>query len=117
MGEDSIRQRRLQAFKYGRRLAHMQGGAQKMRTNGKRMLPELRHDNFGEMSTGWVSGLISVLIVVLVGVALITPIQDSIDNSTATGASASLLSLVPLFVVIAIVLAVVYWAVDQHKGA
>jgi len=64
----------------------------------------------------WTMGLISVLIVILVGIALLTPIQDSIDNSSATGASAALLDLVPLLVVIAIVLAVVYWAIQKHKG-
>lgn len=70
--------------------------------------------------------IISVMIVLVVGLSL-TPVvksftDDAIDGENAdntaddmTGASATMLNLVPLFYVIGLLLAVIYWATGQAK--
>lgn len=69
----------------------------------------------GDMSQKFVAGVIGVLVIVLVGVSLLDPIQDTIDNSSATGSAATLLALIPLLVVVGIVLVVVAWAIATGR--
>jgi uncharacterized membrane protein YtjA (UPF0391 family) len=85
-----------------------------------RSLRSLRKDGKGQLHTAaWIGGALGVLVVILVGVSLLTPVQDTIDNSSATGSAATLLDLVPLLFVVGIVLFVVafaLYAVSKSSG-
>jgi len=64
----------------------------------------------------WIVGLIGVLIAILVGVALLAPIQTTVNDTYVDGgAGDALLDLLPLLVVIAIVLVVVFWAMGSFE--
>ncbi len=55
-----------------------------------------------------VTGLIGLLVVTIIGVAVAFPVvQDIVDNSTATGTSATILGILPLLVLVVIILAFV----------
>jgi len=78
-------------------------------------MKRLREDRNGFVG-GWITGLIGVLIVILVGLALLGPIQDAIAGANVTGASLALLQIVPLLVIVAIVLLVVFWAIARYES-
>ncbi|GAH96794.1 unnamed protein product [marine sediment metagenome] len=64
-----------------------------------------------------VESIIGVLVVLIVGLAVLPIIIESVATASAclTGAAATMLDLVPLFYVIALLLAVIYWAVGKTK--
>lgn len=65
-----------------------------------------------------VKSIVSVIVVIIVGLSLLPIVVSTTDTAKAslTGASATMVALIPLFYVIAIVLATVYWAVGEAKG-
>ena len=67
-----------------------------------------------------VSKLVGVLIFVVIAMALLPTIIESTDagveNSSDYGSASTLLGLVPLFYVIAILVAVIVWVVHETKG-
>jgi hypothetical protein len=70
-----------------------------------------------EMSVG---KLVGVLIFVVIAMALLPTIIDSTDQGVTDAANyssaATLLELVPLFYVIAILVAVIVWVVHETRG-
>ncbi len=64
-----------------------------------------------------VESIIGVLVVLIVGLAVLPIILESVASASAclTGAAKTMLDLVPLFYVIALLLAVIYWAVGTAK--
>lgn len=65
-----------------------------------------------------VRSIIGVLVVLIVGLAVLPVILSSVATAQAciTDAAAStMVGLIPLFYVIALLLAVIYWAVGQTK--
>lgn len=76
----------------------------------------LKTENSGYDSSTMIAGIIGILVVVVVGLALLTPIQDSVDNSTVTGSALTLVELIPLLVVVGLLLSIVFWAVARYKG-
>lgn len=65
-----------------------------------------------------VGKLIGVLIFVVIAMALLPVIQDSVDAGTAnaTGTSATLIPLITVFYVIAILVGVIMWVVHETRG-
>ena len=78
----------------------------------------LKKDTFAELSIG---KLVAVLIFVVIAMALLPTILEATTsgNENATdsgfGSAATLLNLVPLFYVIAILVAVIVWVVHETK--
>ncbi len=64
-----------------------------------------------------VRGIIGILVTLIVGCAVLPIILDSVAAASAslTGAAKTMLELVPLFYVIALLLAVIFWAVGSTK--
>ncbi len=64
-----------------------------------------------------VKSIIGVIVVIIVALSLLPIVISTVATAAATltGASKTLVELVPLFYVIAVVLATVYWAVGQAK--
>lgn len=64
-----------------------------------------------------VKSIIGVLVVLIVGLAILPIILSSVTAASAslTGAAKTMVDLIPLFYVIALLLAVIYWAVGQAK--
>ena len=64
-----------------------------------------------------VRSIVGVIVVIIVGLSLLPIVVDQTSTAAATltGASKTLVQLIPLFYVIAIVLATVYWAVGEAK--
>ena len=65
-----------------------------------------------------VKSIVGVLIVLIVGLSLLPVVIESVSTAAAsvTGASKTLVQLIPLFYIIALVLACVYWAIGEAKG-
>lgn len=65
-----------------------------------------------------VKSIIGVIIVIVVALAMLPLVIEATATAAATlsGASKTMVQLIPLFYVIAIVLATVYWAVGEIKG-
>ena len=67
-----------------------------------------------------VAKLVGVLIFVVIAMALLPTIIESTDsgveNSSGYGSASTLLGLVPLFYVIAILVAVIVWVVAETRG-
>lgn len=67
-----------------------------------------------------VKSIIGVLIVLIVGLAVTPVIITAVASAAAslTGASQTMVQLIPLFYVIGLLLAVIYWALGEiKKGA
>jgi len=66
-----------------------------------------------------VKSIVGVLIVLIVGLSLLPVVIETVSTAAAsiTGASKTLVNLIPLFYIIALVLACVYWAIGEAKGA
>ncbi len=64
-----------------------------------------------------VRSIIGVLVVLIVGLAVTPIVISSVAEAAAclTGAAQTMVNLIPLFYVIALLLAVIYWAVGQAK--
>ncbi len=65
-----------------------------------------------------VRSIIGVLVVLIVGLAVLPIIVSSVAEAAAslTGAAQTMVNLIPLFYVIALLLAVIYWAIGQAKS-
>jgi formate hydrogenlyase subunit 3/multisubunit Na+/H+ antiporter MnhD subunit len=55
----------------------------------------------------WIVTIVLALVAILIGVSLLGTIQDTVDNSTATGATRSMLDLLPLIIAVGLLLLVV----------
>lgn len=64
-----------------------------------------------------VRSIIGVLIVLIVGLAVLPIVISSVTAAAAclTGSAQTMVNLIPLFYVIALLLAVIYWAVGTAK--
>ena len=64
-----------------------------------------------------VKSIVSVIVVIIVALSLLPIVLTTVATAKAclTGASETMVGLIPLFYVIAIVLATVYWAVGEAK--
>ncbi|GAI57986.1 unnamed protein product, partial [marine sediment metagenome] len=64
-----------------------------------------------------VRSIIGVVVLLIVGTAVLPIIIDSVAAASAslTGAAKTMIDLIPLFYVIALLLAVIYWAVGKTK--
>jgi hypothetical protein len=64
-----------------------------------------------------IRSIVEVIVVLVVGLSLLPIVISTTATAAAslTGASATLVNLIPLFYVIALVLAVIYWAVQEAK--
>lgn len=64
-----------------------------------------------------VKSIIGVIVVIIVALAMLPIVLSSVATAAAslTGASLTMVNLIPLFYVIAIVLATVYWAIGMKK--
>lgn len=64
-----------------------------------------------------VRSIIGVLVVLIVGLAVLPIVLSSVSDAAAclTGAAKTMVELIPLFYVIALLLAVIYWAVGTAK--
>lgn len=64
-----------------------------------------------------VKSIVGVIVVIIVGLSLLPIVISTTDTAAATlsGASKTMVQLVPLFYIIALVLATVYWAVGEVK--
>lgn len=75
---------------------------------GSRIILRSRHNREGSIDArGWIVTIVLALVAILIGVSLLTTIQDTVDNSTATGATRSMLDLLPLIVAVGLLLLVV----------
>jgi len=65
-----------------------------------------------------VKSIIGVIVILVVGLSLLPIVLTTVASAAASlsGASATLVNLIPLFYVIAMVLATVYWAVREAGG-
>lgn len=79
---------------------------------------ELRKDHSGEISS-FVVGLVSILVLIIIVAALIPTIVTNIysANSSLNSGQRALLGIVPLLVIVALVLSVVFWALAHHKAS
>jgi len=70
------------------------------------------------MPTISVKSIVGVIIVIVVALALLPIVVSSTATAalSLTGASKTMVQLVPLFYVIAVVLATVYWAIGKTPG-
>jgi len=64
-----------------------------------------------------IKSIVEVIVVLVVGLSLLPIVISTTATAAASlsGASATLVNLIPLFYVIAMVLAVIYWAVQEAK--
>ncbi len=64
-----------------------------------------------------VRSIVGVIVVIIVALSLLPVVLSTVATAAAslTGASQTMVNLIPLFYVIAVVLATVYWAVGQAK--
>ncbi|GAI19770.1 unnamed protein product, partial [marine sediment metagenome] len=64
-----------------------------------------------------VRSIIGVVVLLIVGTAVLPIIIDSVAAASAslTGAAKTMIDLIPLFYVIALLLAVIYWAIGTAK--
>lgn len=64
-----------------------------------------------------VKSIVGVIVVIIVALSLLPIVVSTTAEAAATltGASKTMVNLIPLFYVIAIVLATVYWAVGKTK--
>ncbi|GAH93444.1 unnamed protein product [marine sediment metagenome] len=64
-----------------------------------------------------VRSIVGVLVVLIVGLSVTPIVIDTVSAASAslTGAAQTMVNLIPLFYVIAILLAVIYWAVGTAK--
>ena len=62
-----------------------------------------------------VASIIGVLVVLIVGMSVLPIIIDTVSTAAAslTGAAQTMINLIPLFYVIALLLAVIYWAIGK----
>jgi len=69
-------------------------------------------------STISVKSIVGVIVVIIVALSLLPIVLDSTAAAAAslTGASATFVNMIPLFYVLAIVLATIYWAIGEVKG-
>ena len=68
----------------------------------------LRKNREGNIDArGWIVTIVLALVAILVGVSLLGTIQDTVDNSTATGATRSMLDLLPLIIAVGLLLLVI----------
>ena len=76
----------------------------------------LKHKKGMEM-TKWIYGFIGLFVLLIVAINLLPTIVQQINDSLGnyTGATKALIVLVPLFVVIAVVIAVVVYAMGHGK--
>ncbi len=65
-----------------------------------------------------IQSIIGVVVVLIVGLSVLPIVIDSVAAASAclTGAAQTMLNLIPLFYVIALLLAVIYWAVGKTKA-
>lgn len=78
---------------------------------------KLRSDTRGEIGT-FVVGLITILVLIIVVAALIPTIVTNIyaANSSLNAGERALMALVPLLVVVALILVIVFWALQKHHA-
>ncbi|GAI63068.1 unnamed protein product [marine sediment metagenome] len=64
-----------------------------------------------------VGSIVGVLVVLIVGLSLLPIVIDTVATAgeCLTGAALTMLELIPLFYVIALLLAVIYWAIGSAK--
>ncbi|GAI43008.1 unnamed protein product [marine sediment metagenome] len=64
-----------------------------------------------------VRSIIGVVVLLIVGTTVLPIIIDSVAAASAslTGAAKTMIDLIPLFYVIALLLAVIYWAIGTAK--
>ncbi|NVM22033.1 MAG: hypothetical protein HWN68_09675 [Desulfobacterales bacterium] len=69
------------------------------------------------MATINIRSIIGVLVVLIVGLSVTPIVIDTVSSAAAsmTGSAKTMVNLIPLFYVIALLLAVIYWAVGQAK--
>lgn len=62
-----------------------------------------------------VASIVGVLVVLIVGLSVLPIVLDSVAAASAslTGAAKTMVELIPLFYVIALLLAVIYWAIGK----
>ena len=79
----------------------------------------LRKDRYGYDAGNMIGGIIGILVVVVVGLALLAPIQTSVDetvdNTSISPAAGTLVDLIPLLVVVGLLLSIVFWAIATGK--
>ena len=77
-------------------------------------LQKIGSDIRGAMS---IRSIVEVIVVIVVGLSLLPIVLSTVATAAAslTGASLVLINLIPLFYVIAMVLACIYWAVQEAK--
>ncbi len=65
-----------------------------------------------------VKSIVGMIVVLIVGLSLLPIVIDTVSTAAASvsGASNTLVQLIPLFYIIALVLACVYWAIGEVKG-
>ena len=66
-----------------------------------------------------IRSIIGVLVVLIVGLSVTPIVIDTVSSAAAsmTGSAKTMVNLIPLFYVIALLLAVIYWAVGQAKSS
>ena len=64
-----------------------------------------------------VKSIVGVIVVIIVALSLLPIVLSSVETAAAslTGATKTMVELIPLFYIIAVVLATVYWAIGQAK--
>ena len=89
------------------------------RRKNLRKLYVLRRDKYGYDAGNMIGGIIGILVVVVVGLALLAPIQTSVDetvdNTSISPAAGTLVDLIPLLVVVGLLLSIVFWAIATGK--
>lgn len=80
-------------------------------------LRNLRNDHRAEIET-WTVGLISILVLIIIAVALLPTIvtQTYAANSSLNAAERTLMGVIPLLIVVALVLVVVFWALSHRRA-
>jgi hypothetical protein len=65
-----------------------------------------------------VDGMVGVIVVLVVGVSLLGIVISSVATAalSLTGASLTMVNLIPLFFVIGLTLYVIYWAIGKKHG-
>jgi len=100
-------------------MAIKMGGKDQHTTSLKALIDGLKKTWGKNMSsTISVKSIVGVIVVIIVALSLLPIVLESTEAAAAslTGASKTFVNMIPLFYVLAIVLATIYWAIGEVKG-